>query len=111
MYTTLFVIIVCALLAVIGVPLGLKLIPQNPVYGVRTRRTLRDEATWFEVNRIGGWALVGAAAVTAILVMIYNGTWLRPWWAQLGVLVVMVAIAVGATLAYERKLPAAPQRD
>ena len=54
MYATLLVLIVCVLVAVLGVPLGLKLIPPNPIYGVRTRRTLSDESAWFEVNRVGG---------------------------------------------------------
>lgn len=105
MYATLFVLIVCVLVAVLGVPLGLKLIPPNPIYGVRTRRTLSDESAWFEVNRVGGWALVGAAGLTAVIVMGYQGTWLRPWWSQWLVLLVLVGGAVGATLAFERKLP------
>jgi uncharacterized membrane protein len=104
MYATLFVLIVCVLVAIVGVPLGLRLIPPNPIYGLRTDRTTSDEAAWFEVNRVAGWALVGAAGLTAVIVMAYQGTWLRPWWSQWLVLLVLVGAAIGLTLYFERKV-------
>ena len=104
MFATLLVLITCVLVAVVGLPLGLSLIPQNNIYGVRTGRTLADEAAWFEVNRVAGWALVGAAGLAAVIVMAYQGTWLRVWWSQWLVLLILVGAAVGFTFYFERKL-------
>ena len=104
MFATLLILITCVLIAVIGVPLGLRLIPPNNIYGVRTSRTMSDESAWFEVNRVGGWALVGAAGLAAVIVMAYQGTWLRVWWSQWLVLLILVAAAIGFTFYFERKL-------
>ena len=113
MFATLLILITCVLIAVVGIPLGLRLIPPNPVYGVRTDRTLSDESAWFEVNRVGGWALVGAAGLSAVIVMAYQGTWLRVWWSQWLVLLILVGAAVGFTLYFERKMlpPRKPSDD
>jgi uncharacterized membrane protein len=104
MFTTVFLLLVCAIVAAVGVPLILKLVPPNPIYGVRTRKTTRSPEVWYEVNRFGGWALVIAAGVTALALMFYSGTWLRSSWAQLFAFVVPIGAAVGATLWHERKL-------
>ena len=104
MFATLLVLITCVLVAVVGIPLGLRLIPQNNIYGVRTDRTMSDESAWFEVNRVGGWALVGAAGLAAVVVMAYQGTWLRAWWSQWLVLLILVGAAVGFTLYFERRM-------
>lgn len=104
MFATLLILITCVLIAVIGIPLGLRLIPQNNIYGVRTRRTMADESAWFEVNRVGGWALVGAAGLAAVIVMAYQGTWLRAWWSQWLVLLILVTAAVGFTFYFEQRI-------
>lgn len=103
MLVTISLLIVVAIVAVVAVPLALRLIPPNRVYGVRTRRTRKDEKLWFEVNAFGGKALLVACGVVAALLMMYQGTWLRPAWAQVLALLVPIGIAVGATLAYERR--------
>lgn len=59
-----------ALFALIALPLALRKVKPNPVYGFRTRSTLGDEALWYEVNaRFGGVQLVASAlgAVAALL--------------------------------------------
>jgi uncharacterized membrane protein len=104
MFTTVFLLIACALIAVAAVPLMLKLIPPNPIYGFRTPRALDDSALWFELNKFLGRALLIAMAVTALALMLYSGTWLKSGWAQLMAFVVPLAAAVGATFYYERKI-------
>lgn len=106
MLTTIALLIVCAILAVAGVPLMLRLVPRNEIYGVRTEYALSRDERWFEVNAFGGRALVIAAAVCALLIVLYSGTWLRPWWAQVLVLLASVGAAAGATFAFERRLKA-----
>ena len=112
MLVTITLLIACAILAAFAVPLMLRLIPPNPIYGLRTERTLTQSAAWFEVNAFGGRALLIAAGLAALVIMVYQGTWLRSGWLQLLVLLVAVAGAVVATLAFERKLPRrAPARE
>lgn len=104
MLGTVVLLLLCALTAIAGVPLILKLIPPNEIYGLHTERALSRSEIWFEVNRIAGWALVAAAAITALAVMIWSGTLLRPFWRQFLVYVVMLGGAVGASFWYERNL-------
>lgn len=104
MLTTVVLLVACALIAAAGVPLILKLISPNEIYGVRTERALSRAEIWYEVNRFGGWALVIAAGLTALLLMIWSGTMLKGFWRQLLALLLPLGIAVGVTLWYERKL-------
>ncbi len=105
MLITISLLVACIVVAAVAVPLMLRLVPQNRIYGVRTERTLTQASTWFEVNAYGGKALLSAAGVAAMLIMVYQGTWLRSGWAQLAVFVLAVAAAIVATLVYERRVP------
>lgn len=105
MLITISLLVACIVVAAVAVPLMLRLVPQNRIYGVRTERTLTQASTWFEVNAYGGKALLIAAGVAAMLIMVYQGTWLRSGWAQLAVFVLAVAAAIVATLVYERRVP------
>ena len=60
--------------ALIAVPLALRKIPRNRLYGVRTRRTLADDRVWYETNAYGGRCLIVASAVTIVLVVILSLT-------------------------------------
>jgi uncharacterized membrane protein len=42
----------------LSIPLILSLIPPQKWIGVRTSKTLSDEAYWYRVNRFAGWALL-----------------------------------------------------
>jgi uncharacterized membrane protein len=54
----------------IAVPLALRKVPPNRLYGIRTRRTLADDAVWYETNAYGGRCLIVASAVTIVAVAI-----------------------------------------
>lgn len=105
MLVTISLLVACVIVAAAAVPLMLRLIPQNPIYGIRTERTLTQASAWFEVNAFGGRALLVGAGVAALLIMVYQGTWLRSGWSQLSVFLLAIAAAVAATLVFERKLP------
>jgi uncharacterized membrane protein len=47
----------------ISIPLVLRKVPPNVVYGVRTRKTLSDPRIWYEANYRGGMALIVAGIV------------------------------------------------
>jgi hypothetical protein len=65
MLVTVLILIVVVLVAVAAVPLMLRLIPRNPVFGVPTERTLADEKTWFRVNAFAGKAVLAACGLAA----------------------------------------------
>ena len=103
MFSVVFFLIGYAVLALVALPLAMRLVPPNPIYGVRTDRTLRDNTLWYNVNAVGGQLLLVAVGISAILLMMYQGTWLKGFWAQLFLFVIPVAAAVGATIYFERK--------
>jgi uncharacterized membrane protein len=99
----------CALLfTVLAVPLILRKVPRNIVYGFRTRKTLGDDFIWYEVNAHFGRGLFIAGIATALAaLMLY---WMRgpsPGFflnASIGVLVVPPLVATVATLRFMRSL-------
>lgn len=81
------------LMAVIGVPLLLRKIKPNGLYGFRTARTLADPRIWFEVNAVLGRDLIvlGAALVATTLVFWVAGA------ADHGVLLGLFLIGLAAS--------------
>ena len=56
--------------ALLGIPLWVAMVGPNRFYGVRTARTLGDEAVWYAANRATGRDLVylgGAALLLSLL--------------------------------------------
>ena len=61
----------CAIFAMISLPLIFRKVPRNPVYGYRTRATLKDDTIWYEANAyFGRWFLAASALTSAIAVVI-----------------------------------------
>ncbi len=63
-----------ALLALIAVPLALRKVRRNVLYGYRTRATLASDDVWYEANasfgkRLIAACLVGAGAAWALYVL------------------------------------------
>ncbi len=50
----------------ISVPLVLRKVPPNVIYGVRTRKTLSDPRIWYEANYRGGIAFIVAGLVALL---------------------------------------------
>jgi len=102
MLITVLILILIVLVAVAAVPLMLLLIPPNPVFGLPTERTLGDEKTWFRVNAFAGKAILAACALSALLILMYQGTWLRSGWSQFFAFLLPLIVAVVTAFAYER---------
>lgn len=87
-------------LAYIG--LLLPKMPRNRWFGVRTKATLADDATWKRANRTGSWAFAFAGIITVM------GAFLPPL-AQLVLLSLSIVAAVVVTLisAVRRPIPPA----
>lgn len=104
MLSTIFLLLICALVALAAIPLALRLIPRNPIYGLPTERALANDETWFRVNAFAGKALLVGSGFAALLVMVYNGTLLRSGWAQLFVVLICLGIAIAAAFVYDQRL-------
>jgi uncharacterized membrane protein len=79
-----------ALVGALSVPLALKLVPPNRIYGVRTPQTLASREVWFRVNRVAGFALIVAVGMAMCVYLA------EPEWASgrsfLGVLALIVPV-------------------
>jgi membrane-associated PAP2 superfamily phosphatase len=76
-----FVVAICfasgILLLALAIPLWLRRVPPNILYGVRFRSTLANDDAWYEVNARGGRNLVVIAIGYLLLlsVSLRIGTW------------------------------------
>jgi len=65
----LITILACAaLFALLAIPLMLRKVPRNVIYGYRTRATLSDDALWYEANAHFGRGLFIASIVSALAI-------------------------------------------
>jgi hypothetical protein len=95
-----------ALFAILAVPLMLRKIPRNIVYGFRTRKTLSDDALWYDANAHFGRGLLVTSIVSLVAVFALSRT-LSPAAflpASVVAMVVPPAIAGLATAAYIRRI-------
>ncbi len=53
------------LFVVLGIPLVLRKVAPNPVYGFRTAKTFSDSSTWYAANEVCGFDFVVVGAVVA----------------------------------------------
>jgi hypothetical protein len=92
----------CVLMVVISIPLMLRVVPPNGVYGFRTSLTQSSAAIWYPANAFMGAALSAAAIVSAILLVILPAT-VKQWllWATF---LVPVSGAIVASFAYLSRL-------
>ena len=60
------ILVVDAVSILISIPLVLRKIGPNVVYGYRTRATLSDPALWYEANALFGRRLIAACLVSAL---------------------------------------------
>ena len=96
-------LIACGAIAAVSIPLILKIVPPNGLYGFRTPRTLSDRDLWFRANHFAGWALLIAAATSAALLgFAPRGGWDIPAYEVIAFALPMV-LAVAASFAYLRK--------
>jgi uncharacterized membrane protein len=93
-----------ALLAALNVPLMLRRIRPNGLYGFRTPRTLSSPEVWYPANAFAGRALLIAAIVSLA------ATWLVPEpayatvWVPLLICLGPLMLAVIASFAYLRRI-------
>jgi uncharacterized membrane protein len=59
-------IIPSILFVILSIPLILKKVPPNGIYGFRLKKTMSNGEIWYKANRFGGAALLVAASVTSM---------------------------------------------
>ncbi len=89
-----------------SIPLVLGIVPRNRVYGIRTRKTLSDDAVWYPANRFGGWALIVSSSISIAIscVMPYDPIHYTTFLIDLGGFIVPLITGVILTLWYCRRL-------
>jgi hypothetical protein len=95
--------IAAALFALIAIPLMLRKVPRNVVYGFRTRATLASDEVWYDVNAHFGRGLFIASIVSIVVIFALTSTAIPPQrflTVSVVVLVAPVAIATIATTRY-----------
>lgn len=93
-----------ALIAAFSIPLVLKLVPPNRIYGVRTTHTLASPEVWFRVNRFAGLALVAASGLATGAYLVEPELTSGRSFLGMLVLVIPVVLALAVTAVYARDL-------
>lgn len=99
----------------LAVPMLMRWVRPNAIYGFRTAKTLSSESVWYAANRFAGASLVGAGLViAAISIALFRSAGLAaskaPWSPDtmilmfLGALFVPLLCSVTASLLYVRRL-------
>jgi uncharacterized membrane protein len=96
-----FLLMVSAVVFVLCIPLVLKLVPPNRLYGFRTRKTLSSPEIWYPANVFAGYALMIAAAVTALIISCVPQV---SEFAAAVILVVLILCATAASFAYLKRI-------
>lgn len=106
----LITILGCALLlALLAIPLILRKVPRNVLYGYRTRATLSDDSVWYAANAHFGRGLLAASIATAAAILILYRAGVAPAFflkASLAALVGPLIVAIVATSRFIRALEA-----
>ena len=94
--------------AIIVIPLILRKVPRNVVYGFRTRLTLENDFVWYETNAYFGRVLFISSFVSALLIVFFYFSSLVPersfLKASIAVLVIPPMVAVLLTIRYMRSI-------
>ncbi len=91
----------CALIFLLGIPLVSRLVPPNRLYGFRTTKTLSRPDIWYPANLFAGYALMLAAAISALVISC------APALSEMEDAAIIAALVLGATaaaFAYLKKL-------
>lgn len=99
-----FLLVGAAVVAAASIPLILKAVPPNRIYGFRTRKTLSNEALWYRANAFAGWALLIAAIASGTLLILVRGSALAGAAYGVTAFALPVVIAVVACFIYLRRI-------
>ncbi len=109
LFKALVTILICnAVFVIISIPLILRKVPRNIVYGFRTRATLENDFVWYEANAYFGKLFLISSLVSALLMVFLYLSDIFPMEnfikTSIAVLVVPSMVAVLLTFNYIKKL-------
>jgi uncharacterized membrane protein len=109
LFKALMTILVCNIIfVIIAIPLILKKVPRNVVYGFRTRATLENDFVWYEANAYFGKLFLISSLVSSLLMVFLYLSDIFPMEnfikASIAVLVVPSIIPVVMTLRFIRSI-------
>lgn len=100
-----FVVVICFVsglgLIAAGIPMWLRRVPPNALYGVRFKSTLSDERIWYEINASAGRNLVGIGVAYLVLLtaaLVFGHPWSIPLRLLAPAIVLVVALIVNTIL-------------
>jgi uncharacterized membrane protein len=103
-----FVVVICfvsgLLLIAAGIPMWLRRVPRNALYGVRFASALSDDRIWYEINARCGRALVGIGVGYLGLLtgaLLFGHSWIMPL-RLLGPTVVLIVALIVNTIVLNR---------
>jgi uncharacterized membrane protein len=103
-----FVVAICfvsgVLLIAAGIPMWLRRVPRNALYGVRFASTLSDDRIWYEINAQCGRNLVAIGVGYLVLLtaaFLFGRSWSVPF-RLLGPAVVLIVALVVNTIVLAR---------
>ncbi len=67
------ILVCCVIFGLISIPLIMRKIPRNPVYGYRTRATLSDDKVWYEANAYFARKFLAASVLSACIAVVLHG--------------------------------------
>lgn len=89
-----------ALITLLSIPLFLKKVPRNPLYGLRTEYSMSSDKAWYSYNRAAGLGGIVGGVLWLLVALLLPGFGLAPAYVTfigLGLLVIALAIAVNLT--------------
>ena len=100
MNATMAYLIGAAVIGVLSIPLILRVVPPNHLYGFRTPSTVANSSLWYRTNSFAGWACLIAAIASGVLIWSMSSGALPSLAPPVIVFALPVAIAVGASFVY-----------
>jgi hypothetical protein len=105
-----YVLVVIGLIAMaVSVPLILRRVPMNRVYGIRVRKAFASERNWYEINAYGGKVFLVFGAFLVIVGLAGRSFAPDPTslWAPVFLVVPLLALVPALVLiaAFVRRLP------
>jgi uncharacterized membrane protein len=82
------------ILAVLAVPLVLRRVPPNALYGLRVPATFRDDSVWYDANAASGRDMLIYAAVSLLAAFLLPAAGLRDF----AIAIAWIVIAAGGAL-------------
>jgi hypothetical protein len=109
LFKSLVTILACDFIfVIIAIPLILRKVPRNVIYGFRIKATLQNDFVWYEANAYFGRLLLISSFVSALLIILLYFSDIVPVEyfinASIAILVVSSMIAMLMTLRYIKSI-------